>query len=118
MSIAWENNTTTIQTLEFSPDHNINHKIKLVVTGLQKGVQKLFLQFPTEHDKEQAADFILASIKQENITAATRRTFVIALAYLSRHFGNKKSFDDMTSADLTNYINSYQKERDKDPDQS
>lgn len=117
MSIAWENNTT-IQTLEFSPDPNINQKIKLVVAGLQKGVQKLFLEFPTEHDKEQAADFILASIKQENITPSTRRTYVVALAYLSRHFSNKKSFDDITSADLTNYINSYQKERDKDLDQS
>jgi integrase len=43
---------------------------------------------------------------------------VIALVYLSRHFGNKKSFDDITSVDLTNYINSYQKEREEDPKQS
>jgi integrase len=90
----------------------------LAVSGLQKGVQKLFLELPTEYDKEQAADFILASIKQENITPATRRTFVIALVYLSRYFDNKKSFDDMTSADLTDYINSYQKKHDEDPKQS
>jgi site-specific recombinase XerD len=58
------------------------------------------------------------SVKQENIEVATKRSFVISLAYLSRYFGNKKSFDDMTSADLANYLNSYQKSRNEDPDQS
>ena len=121
MSIAWneeEQKNTEVETLEFSSNPNINQKIKLAVAGLQKGIQKLFLEFPTEHDKEQAADFILTSIKQENISLSTRRILVIALAYLSRFFGNNKSFDDMTREDLANYLNSYQKERDKDPDQS
>ncbi len=113
-----KNKNTEVETLEFSSNPNINQKIKLAVAGLQKGVQKLFLEFPTEHDKEQAADFILASIKQENISPSTRRILVIALAYLSRFFGNKLSFDDMTREDLANYVNSYQKELDKDPDQS
>jgi hypothetical protein len=85
MSIAWNENV--VETLEFSPDANINQKIKLAAAGLQKGVQKLLLELPTEHDKEQAADFILASTKQENISLSTRRIFVIALVYLSRHFG-------------------------------
>jgi hypothetical protein len=85
MSIAWNENAAAavVETLEFSPDASINRRIKLAVSGLQKAVQKLFLEFPTEHDKEQAADFILASTKQENITLSTRRTFVIvALALL------------------------------------
>ncbi len=87
MSIAWnEEESKEVETLEFSSSSPINHKIKLVVAGLQKGVQKLFLEFATDHDKEQVADFILMSIKQENITPSTRRTFVISLAYLSRYF--------------------------------
>lgn len=115
MSIAWEN---TVETLEFSSDPTINQKIKSAVTGLQKNVQKMFLEFPTEHDKEQVADFILMSIKQENVANDTKRICLIALAYLSRYFDNKKSFDDMTSVDLANYVNSYQKSRSEDPDQS
>ena len=107
-----------VETQEFSSDPDINHKINLAVSGLPKGIQKLFLELPTEPDKEQAADFILSSIKQENITSSTRRSYVIALVYLSRYFANEKSFDNMTSADLVNYINSYQKEHDKDPKQS
>ena len=119
MSIAWnEEESKEVETLEFSSNPTINHKIKLVVAGLQKGVQKLFLEFATDHDREQVADFILMSIKQENIAPSTRRIFVIALAYLSRYVGNKKSFDDMTREDLANYIDSFQKESDKDPDQS
>jgi|ERR687884_333020 hypothetical protein len=108
MSIVWEN---TVETLEFSSNPSINQKIKSAVSELQKNVQKLFLEFATDHGKEQIADFILMSIKRENIEVATKRSFLIALAYLSRYFGNKKSFDDMTSADLANYLNSYQKSR-------
>ncbi len=96
MSITWEENQS-IETLEFSSDPTINQKIKSVVSGLQKSTQKLFLEFPTEHDKEQVADFIITGVKQENIEVQTKRISVIALAYLSRYFGNKKSFCDMTS---------------------
>jgi hypothetical protein len=52
-----------IERLEFSSHININYKIKLAVAGLQKCVQKLFSEIPTEHDKEIVADFILAGIK-------------------------------------------------------
>ncbi len=68
MSIAWnEESKKTVETLEFSSNPTINQKIKSAVTGLQKHVQKLFLEFPTEHDKEQVADFILMSVKQEDM---------------------------------------------------
>jgi hypothetical protein len=115
MSIAWEKE---VETLEFSPNPIINNKIKLAVSGLQKGVQRLVLELPTEHDKELVADFILASMKQENLTIAAKRTYVIALVYLSRHFDNKKSFEDITNTELANYTNSFQKEWEQDPDRS
>jgi integrase len=115
MSIAWEKE---VETLEFSPNLALNNKIKLAVSGLQKGVQRLFLELPTEHDKELLADFIIDSIKRENLTLATKRTYVIGLVYLSRYFGNKKSFEEFTNTDLANYINSYQKEWAQDPDRS
>jgi hypothetical protein len=114
MSIAW--NEEAVQTQEFSSDSAINYKIKLAVTGLQKGVQNLFLEFPIEHDKELVADFVLAGVQQENVTIATKRTYIIALAYLSRYV--KKTFDTMTSSDLTTYLNSMQKDRTEDPKQS
>ena len=78
MSIAW-NESVVVETLEFSPDANISQKIKLAAAGLQMGVQKLFLELPTEHDKEQEADFILASTKQENISLSTRRICVAVI---------------------------------------
>jgi hypothetical protein len=59
MSIAWEN---TVETLEFSSNFTFNQKIKSAVTGLQKNVQRLFLEFPTEHDKEQVAGFIIMTV--------------------------------------------------------
>ena len=58
MSIAWEN-TTTNETQEFSIYPVINRKIKSAVEGLQPSIQKYFLEFPTEKDKELVADFIL-----------------------------------------------------------
>jgi hypothetical protein len=106
MSIAW-NESAAYETLEFSSNPTLNDKIKFATAGLQKGVQKLILELPTEHDKELAADFIIASIKQENLGLSTRRNSVIALTYLSRYFGYKKSFDSITSADLTEYIESF-----------
>jgi hypothetical protein len=57
MSIAWENRT---ETQEFSIDPIINRKIKTAAQALQKSVQKYFLEFPTERDKELVADFILS----------------------------------------------------------
>jgi integrase/recombinase XerD len=120
MSIAWENVTTRQETQQFSADTTINSKIKLAVAGLQPSIQKLILEFPSERDKELVADFLLSRIKQENITVGTKRVYLMALAYLSRHhFKNKISLEAMTARDLSDYlINSLQKDRAKDPDQS
>jgi site-specific recombinase XerD len=112
MSIAWEKaqaqRQAQAETQEFSVDPSINHKIKIATAGLQKNIMNLFWQFPTDKDKELVADFIIACIKQENIAINTKCTYLIALAYLSRYLKNKKSFDDMTSDDLTSYIDSLQ----------
>src|ERR671918_350497 len=52
MSIAWnEEESKEVETLEFSSNPTINHKIKLVVAGLQKGVQKLFLECDKDPDQ-------------------------------------------------------------------
>jgi hypothetical protein len=64
MSIAWEN-TTTNETQEFSIDLVINRKIKSAVEGLQPSIQKYFLEFPTEKDKELVADFILFCVQSK-----------------------------------------------------
>jgi hypothetical protein len=68
MSITWEAKSPTPETLQFSADPIINNKIKSVVAGFVPSIQKLFLDFPTERDKELVADFIQAGIKQENIS--------------------------------------------------
>jgi Phage integrase, N-terminal SAM-like domain len=110
MSIEWENAQaqTQAETQEFSEDPAVNHKIKIATSGLQKNIMNLFWQFPTDKDKELVADFIITCTKQENIAVNTKRTYLIALAYLSRYLKNKKSFDDMTAEDLTSYLNSLQ----------
>jgi hypothetical protein len=41
MSIAWENNTSALETQEFSIDPIINQKIKSAVQGLQKSINSL-----------------------------------------------------------------------------
>jgi Phage integrase, N-terminal SAM-like domain len=118
LCIAWENALADAETQQFSADPTINSKIKLAVAGLQPSIQKLFLEFPSERDKELVGDFILAGMKQENIAVATKRIYLMALAYLSRYYENKISFEAMTAHDLSNYLNSLQKDRVEDPDQS
>jgi site-specific recombinase XerD len=114
MSIAWEN---TVETQQFSANPAINNKVKLTVTGLwQPSIQNLFLEFPTDKDKELAADFILDCVKKENIAVGTKRAYLIALARLSSH--TKKRFEAMTFEDLESYVNSMQRDRSEDPDQS
>jgi hypothetical protein len=100
MSIAWENNTTALETQEFSIDPIINQKIKSAVQGLQKSVQNYFMEFPTERDKELVAEFLIACSQQENVAVKTRRVYLIALTYLCRFLENKKSFDAITSKEL------------------
>jgi hypothetical protein len=70
MSIAWEN---TVETQQFSTDPVINNKIKKAVTGLLPCIQKIFLEFPTDKDKELVADFLLDCVRQENIAVGTKR---------------------------------------------
>jgi integrase len=119
MSIAWENTvdeTASAETQQFSADPIIDKKIRTAVAGIKhKHVQNLFLDFPTEHDKELVADYLLTCIKQENIFPNTKRIYLIALNYLSKHLQHKKSFESMTAKDLTSYLDSLKK--DEDPDE-
>jgi hypothetical protein len=115
MSIAWEN---SVETQQFSIDPIINQKVKTAAQGLQKSIQNYFLEFPTEKDKELVADFILTCSQQENVALKTKRVYLIALTYLSKYLKNEKSFEAITAKDLTNYLNSYSKDRAQDPNQS
>jgi hypothetical protein len=67
MSIAREN-TSTNETQEFSIDPVINRKIKSAIEGLQPSIQKYFLEFPTEKDKELVADFTLFCVQSKSKT--------------------------------------------------
>jgi integrase len=118
MSIAWESTKeVVVKTQQFSADAVINDKIKLAVAGLwQPSIQNLFLEFPTDRDKELAADFIIDCVKRENIAVGTKRAYLVALARFASH--TRKSFEAMTFNDLDVYVSSMQRDRSEDPDQS
>src|SRR5918992_1066026 len=120
MSIAWEENNTitTIETQEFSIDPAINQKAKTAVNGLQKSIQNYFMEFTTERDKELVADFLISCSQQENVAIKSRRVYLIALTYLCRFVGASKSFDAITSKELSAFLNSMYKDQSQDPKQS
>jgi integrase len=119
MSIAWEEKSS--ETQQFSADPIVNDKIKLAVVGLwQPSIQNLFLEFPTDRDKELVADFIVDCVNKENIRTGTRRAYLVALARLCTHVKQYKSLEAITAKDLSAYLDSI-KPKDaetKDPDQS
>jgi hypothetical protein len=116
MSISWENAVVKNETQELSADPIINSRIKAVVSGLSRSIANLFLEFPTDHNKELVTNFLDSCIKQENISLNTKRVYLIALAYFVREI--KKPLELITSSDLKNYLDSMQKSRTEDPDQS
>ena len=124
MSTTWEQQKERVETLRFSADSAINKKVKSAIEGIKRpGDQKLFLNFPTDREKELVADFFIdCCIKQENAPPSTRRIYLIALARLYdpvRGLQNiKKSLDDITAKELTEYLNKIQRKREEDPDQS
>jgi integrase len=121
MSISWESssNGSNTETQEFSSNPAINRKVKLAAAGLQRNIQKRFLAFPTEQDKELAADFLIACMHQENIAIKTKRVYLVNLSrFLKKGFNYKKSFKEITAQDLTDYLGNMHKDRSIDPDQS
>jgi integrase len=124
MSITWEEEQRQkIETLRFSADPAINKKVKAALEGIKRPCdQKVFLDFPSDRDKELVADFLISSIKQENAPPNTRRLYLIALARLYDSVRGlsdvKKSLDDITAKELTEYLNKIQRKREEDPDQS
>lgn len=121
MSISWENAVGNVknETQEFTADPVINSKIKAVVSGLPRSMSNLFLEFPTDHNKDLVANFLHSCTKQENISINTKRVYLIALAYLAREVkNNNKSLELVTSSDLKTYLDSMQRSQTEDPDQS
>jgi hypothetical protein len=116
MSISWENAVGKNETQQFTADPIVNSKIKTVVIGLPRSISNLFLEFPTDHNKELVANFLDSCIKQENISLNTKRIYLIALAYLAREV--KKPLELVTNSDLKTYLDSMQKSQVEDPDQS
>jgi hypothetical protein len=118
MSITWENafvnGKENNETLEFTADPIINSKIKAIVTGLPRSISNLFLEFPTDHNKDLVANFLDSCVKQENISINTKRIYLIALAYFAREV--KKPLELVTSADLKTYLDNMQKNQVEDPD--
>jgi hypothetical protein len=114
MSISWENAVIgKNETQKFSADPIMNSKIKAVVTGLPRSISNLFLEFPTDDNKELVANFLDSCIKKENISLNTKRVYLVALAYLAREV--KKPLELITSSDLKTYLNSMQKNLAEDP---
>ncbi len=77
----------------------------------------MFLDFPTDNDKELVADYLVVCIKQDNTAVKTKRVYIVALAYLCRYLGNKKSLRDITAKDLAAYLDSLRKSQEEQPDQ-
>jgi hypothetical protein len=50
------------------------------------------------------AEFIIDSYHEKNIAVATKQTYITSLVYLSRYFGDKKTFPEMTSVALGDTI--------------
>lgn len=101
MSISWENAVGKNETQEFTADPIVNSKVKAIVTGLPRSISNLFLEFPTDDNKELVANFLDSSIKQENISLNTKRIYLIALAYLAREV--KKPLQLVTNSDFDIY---------------
>jgi hypothetical protein len=110
---------------DYNSSYALNEKIKTVCKDLLPSLQRLFLQFPTDEDKELVADYLLTCIHQENITLSTKKVYLLTLFYLSRHYNHKKSFKDIlmnnnsnSNNAITDYLGSLHKDRALDPDQS
>src|SRR5688572_13475153 len=104
----------------FSNDVSVDRRIKEACSigggELQPQFQRLFLELG-DKDKLSVADFVIASYHENNITAGTKRVYIVSLVYLSRYL-NRKSFVDMTSHDIIEgYLNSLKRPIEADPDQ-
>lgn len=107
--------TATNATLEFSSNPIINQKVKEATIGLQKYVYKRFVDFPTDNDKRLLADFILAAMREQSMNKpSTKKSAIIALSYLLKHFNYTKSFTEITSQDLISFLDTLSKVKEKD----
>lgn len=116
MSIDWEKaaNSTT-ETQEFTSDPVVNQRIKDVCIGLQRGIAKKFINFPTDEDGALVASFLETCLRQENVKVKTKKMYVLGLDKLSKHFSYKKSFKEMTSQDIADFLGRLHRNEQKDP---
>lgn len=118
MSISWESTVVsavaTNETQQFSADAVINKKVNIAVSGLQKYIQKYFINDITrDKDKELIADFMISCVKQESCKNSTKRVYAISLAYLCRYLASKKldiSLDEVSADMLYDYMTTFRPE--------
>jgi len=100
----------------------LDRKIREALAGVQPSVQWSLQELPRAEDKELIADFILNYPNESEdgmpMSANTKRAYISALVYLSRFHDHKKSFKQMTRADIVDgYLNSLKRDYSVDPDQ-
>lgn len=66
-------------TQQFSSVPIINENVKQAIAGLQPYIQKKFKLFPTEEDKRLLAEFIIVSMREQNIKVKTKKAIVYSL---------------------------------------
>jgi hypothetical protein len=73
------------ETQQFTADPILNNKIKSATAGLLPSIQKMFLDFPTDNDKQLVVDYLQACIKQENIAVRTKRVYILIIIIKNRN---------------------------------
>ncbi len=94
----------------FSQDYVTNEKVKRACKGLLPNIQRLFLELQSDQDKAALADFIIDCYEQQNVAPKTRKSYVTAMIYLSRHLCHKKHFAEMTREEIFSYLNTLKKD--------
>ena len=94
----------TNATLEFSSDPVINQKVKDAVVGLQPYIRNRFKEFKTENDKRLLAEYILVSMREQNIKPSTKKSIVYYNGRLLEFCNYEKSFDEITSKDFAAFL--------------
>jgi Phage integrase, N-terminal SAM-like domain len=94
----------------FSHDYVTNEKVKHACKGLLPNIQRLILELPSDQDKLAPADFIIDCYEQQDVSIRTRQSYFTTLIYLSRYFGHKKHFAEMTREGIFSYLNGLKKD--------
>jgi hypothetical protein len=80
---------------------------------ISKMLNKLLLE--NQINVEIICNYIVAEQNEINITESTKETKIKRIIHLSKFFGNKKLFYDMTKEDILDYLNNLRKSSSIDP---